>query len=66
MKQVCERTALRRFIIDMFEVSDGQIAEKDPATMRRLPADVFGYVAYGHVDGIAGLVMEKCDLYLVR
>ena len=66
MKQVRERTALHRFIIDVFKVNDWQIAEKNPATTRRLPADIFGYVAYGHVDGIAGLVLEQHDLCLVR
>ena len=66
MKQVREHTVLCCFIIDVFKASDWQIAKKNPATTRRLPADIFGYVAYGHVDGIAGLVLEQRDLCLVR
>ena len=66
MKQVHECMAPHCFIIDVFEASDWQIAKKNPATTRRLPADIFGYIAYGHVDGIAGLVLEQCDLCLVR
>jgi hypothetical protein len=50
----------------MFEASDWEIAKKNPASMRRLPADVFGYVAYGYVDRIAGLVTEQRNLCLVR